>query len=101
MSFELFLGNDNLVELVRLKNRMTGLFVNDAVMSLTIKDAADQTLAGPLTMDSVPGTDGEYQVVVPGATALVERASTFAEITVSAPFNGYWRKPFLPQVRKE
>lgn len=64
----LYKENDNLLELSGLKNKKTGLFINDAVVTVTVFEANGTTettgQVWPATMSYVAASDGKYDVTL-------------------------------------
>lgn len=94
--------NDNEVELGALRDRDG--FINDADVTVTIKDSAGAEVSGvtfPLTMDYVAASEGVYRAVVDKALAVAEGKSYRAEITVSASGgrDGFWDIDFKARRR--
>jgi hypothetical protein len=70
-----FVGNSNNIEVNGLRSDLESKFLNDATITVTIKDASGQPVSGevwPQTMSYVPGTDGNY---VLGLTRFLEMNS--------------------------
>ena len=70
--------NDNVVELNNLYNDFAGDFVNDATVTVTIKDLEGNVLFNS-AMDYVSGSDGKYRVLVPAELDLGDAGD---EVTV-------------------
>lgn len=65
--FSLYVGNDNLIELDELKNDAADTFVNDAVVTCTMRDSDGVEISGeswPLSMAYVSGSDGKYRATL-------------------------------------
>jgi hypothetical protein len=96
-----FVANTNLIELIDVKGAIEDEFVNNATVSVTIKDASGTNVAGvtwPLTMAYVADSDGEYRAIMPHGAALVSGRQYTAEISLDAGENrvGFWRHVFRP-----
>jgi len=75
MTDVLYLDTDNVYRVDGVKNSQTGEFINDAVVTLTLKDADGVEIVGetwPLTLDYVAGSDGSYQAALTDALELVD-----------------------------
>lgn len=59
-----YVGNTNNLELTGLKDDITNAYINDATVTVTVKDSGGLELPGiawPLTMDYVPASNGNYR----------------------------------------
>ena len=58
----IYIGNDNLIQIVALKDVKTGQFVNSAVLKATLKDSAGVDVPGAinLPLDYIVGSNGDY-----------------------------------------
>lgn len=73
----LWIGNDNIVELIGYRSATTGQFLNAATVTVTLKDAAGVDVSGeswPKSMAYVDGSNGTYRATLPAALPLVEYA---------------------------
>lgn len=64
---DLFVGNDNLVTVDELKNVSDGSYINDATVTMTLKDSSDADVANgswPVTLGYVTSSNGKYQGVL-------------------------------------
>lgn len=62
-----FVANTNVLDLIGLKEEITETFINNATVTVTIKDAEGTSVAGqawPLAMDYVASSDGDYRAFV-------------------------------------
>jgi len=75
------IGSDNIVRLDRLKDASAEVYVNSAVVSFRLKDAAGGTLQGPTPMSFIAGSDGRYEGLIQDTLALVENAVYSIEVT--------------------
>ncbi len=102
----IFYANDNLFELLGLKNAETGAFINTATVTLNLHKKSDDSLvagAGPLNMTYRTASNGEYVATIPD-TANVDRNERYiAKITADggAGLQGYWEIQVQSQVRYE
>jgi hypothetical protein len=99
-----FVGNTNLLEIRGLKSAVEGTFINDATVSVTVKDASGAAITGqtwPTAMIYVAASQGDYRAVIEDDAALTARQTYTAEITVNAGVNriGFWKYVFKPQDR--
>jgi hypothetical protein len=96
-----FVANTNLLELIGLKSAVEDAFINDATVSVTVKDASGANVAGvtwPVTMDYVAASSGDYRAIIPHGAALVSGRQYTAGISVNAGADrvGFWRFVFRP-----
>lgn len=83
----LYVGNDTVLELERLKNDLTGEYVNEATVSVTLVEHDGVVVAGdtwPKAMPYVPGSEGAYRTILSAGLALVANRKYEARITVDA-----------------
>jgi hypothetical protein len=96
-----FVANTNVLELRGLKGAIEDQFVNNATVSVTIRDAGGANVSGvtwPLSLDYVADSAGDYRAVIPHGAALVSGRQYTAEISVDAGADrvGFWRYVFRP-----
>lgn len=99
-----FVGNTNLLELNGLKNEAAGAFVNDASVTVTIKDAEGANVSGavwPMTMVYVEASDGDYRVALSHELPFEAKATYTAliEADSGAEAFGHWEFRFKPLTR--
>lgn len=99
-----FIANTNLLDLVGLKAEVGDEFINDAVVTVTIKDLNGVNLSGetwPLTMEYVSGSDGTYRVALVNTLPFL-RQTYVAHIDVDAGEDrvGHWEYKFKPVIRR-
>lgn len=99
-----FVGNTNLLEIRGLKSAVEGTFINNATVTVTVKDASGSNVTGqtwPTSMSYVVASSGDYRAVIEDDAVLAARQTYTAEITVNAGVNriGFWRYVFKPQDR--
>ena len=86
MAVEFYLRNDEEAGIKRLRDK-TGAFIDDATVTLTIKDSAGAEVGGiawPLALDYVALSEGHYLGIIDKAIALTKGVKYLAEITVVA-----------------
>lgn len=92
---DIFVGNDNILELSELKNAASGAYLNAATVEATITDWATGTaipsVTNPVTLSFVSGSNGRYRAVLESTAGFtpgqkVRIVITSAEGTV----NGRW-----------
>src|SRR5512143_1733125 len=104
-----YVGNTNDLELTGLKSDAEDTYLNDATITVTVKDAAGNSVAGeewPATMTYVDGSNGDYVLGLTYLLELVGGAKYTAVIDAdasdtSAERYGHWEFPFTAQVRKK
>jgi hypothetical protein len=103
-----YVANTNNLELRGLKSVSSGEFINDAVVTVTIKDGkvSDSDLAGeswPLTMEYVVGSDGDYRVGLTHTLPFVAKhhytAIIDSEVGSPPERTGHWEFPFKASTR--
>ena len=105
MKYELYLNNDNTLEVAGLQNAVTGQYINDATVEVTLRDADGDEVAGqnwPLTLSYVTDSDGIYRGTLEDDLELTARADYTAEITVDAgaDLTGQWSMPIIAITRE-
>jgi len=99
-----FVGNTNVLELTGLQNALTAAYINDATVTVTVKDAAGTAVSGetwPLAMSYVAASNGDYRAVLVNGLALLAGRKYVAHIDADggADLDGNWQLPFWPQTR--
>jgi hypothetical protein len=99
-----FVGNTNVLELLGLKSAIEDAFVNDADVTVTVKDKAGEEVAGqtwPTTMDYLAASDGNYRAIVKDTIQFVhdKEYRAFIEVDAGADRIGHWEFKFTPTVR--
>lgn len=99
--------SDNVIEVRRLRNTVTGALQSSATVEATIKDSNGDNLTGitqPITLSAVSGTDGLYRGSFPaqdisGPTAVVVGTLLTVIITANAGAGLYRTKTFVAEVK--
>lgn len=100
-----FVANTNVLELLGLKNEVSGAFINSAVVTVTLKDKTTLTavtgMTWPATMTYVPLSDGDYRLILEDDLALIPKTNYIAVIDANGGINliGHWEFPFKPETR--
>lgn len=99
-----FYLNDNMVELLGLKDQVTEAFVNDATVTAVMKDAAGDEVTGqtwPLTLVYITASDGVYRGVLDAAldVELGDRVTVEATVSASGGRNGFFSKKTVVRER--
>lgn len=83
----LFEGNDMVLEVSALRNEVTGAFLNNATVSVSLSDSEGNPVDGnawPLALEYVSGSDGIYRVTLADTLALTADARYLAELIADA-----------------
>ena len=83
----LYINNDNLLSVENLKNAATGVYINDATVSATLKNSSGVNVTGqswPLTLTFVSSSNGVYRGTLEDGLVLNEGETYTAEITADA-----------------
>jgi hypothetical protein len=96
--------NDNLLELVGLKDVVSGSFANSATVTVTLVDKDDVEVAGetwPLTMSYVAASDGLYRAVLKDTLTFVVDDLYTAKIDANdgADRQAHWKFPVRVETR--
>lgn len=98
-----FLSNTNVIILDELTLASTGAYINDATVTVTIKDENDTELTGetwPLTMSYVTGSDGKYAGAVSSSVSVSAGDLLSCEVTATSGGNtGFWDAPLRVKAR--
>ncbi len=100
----LYRNNDHLIRLTGLQDSITDAYVNDATVTVTIKDLDGNEVAGiswPVTMDYEATSDGDYRATLDKAIVLAIGKRYTAEITVaSGTRDAFFELPIQAQIRE-
>lgn len=95
LTLSLYKDNDNLIVLDSLYDQGAGAYINDATVTITLTDSADEEVSGqswPLTLSYVSDSNGKYQGVVDADAALTAGARYLADITAErGTLKGRWK----------
>lgn len=83
----LFVISDNVVTVNSVRNTVSGDYINNATVTLSLADAAGSAVSGqswPLTLDYVASSNGKYQGVIDSAASLLVGKRYKATITINA-----------------
>lgn len=84
MSETIYIDSDNLVTVDALYDNAAAAYVNDATVTMTLKDRAGTEVSGetwPVTLSYVSGSNGKYQGTL-SDTLTLSRGKTY-EVTIS------------------
>ncbi len=101
-----FVNNDNYVELSALKNAITDVFINDATVTVTVKDTDGIEIglpsgeSFPKTMAYVADSDGIYRVTFDKETEWIVGTKYVATIiATSSGLDAEWTIDIIVKVR--
>jgi len=99
-------GNDMTIELRGLEHEVTGDYIDNATVAVTLKDSDGAEVAGeswPLTMSYVADSNGKYRATLVDTLTLVDRARYTATITADAGagMRAKWVENLACQLRKK
>lgn len=99
-----FCANTNILECRDLKAELDGTAINDATVTVTVKDFDGVELAGatwPRAMNYIPGSEGNYRVYFSEALPFQAKQSYIAFIDADGGANrfGHFEFHFKPLVR--
>lgn len=101
-----FVANTNILELLELRDGLTGAYINDASVAVTTIEDEDGNavfpLSGsPITMDYVASSDGNYRAVLDATLPLSAGVCYIAHIDADAGPDriGHWEFRFKPLTR--
>lgn len=83
----IYQGNDTIIELAGLKNEVSGAFINNATVNVTLVDSLGVQVTGqawPLALAYVALSDGAYRATLGFNLPLILNAKYSANVFVSA-----------------
>jgi hypothetical protein len=90
----IYVAADNLIRWDSMQLASTGVFVNDATVTFTLKSAAGAAVAGAtaIAMPYVAASNGRYEGVLESTVSLTVGATYYLEVTAtSGGANGFRR----------
>jgi hypothetical protein len=101
-----FVANTNNLDLLGLQNASNGAYVNDATVSVTVKDSNGVNVSGetwPISMNYVSASNGNYRCVLSDGISFSPGMTYTAEISVNAGSNriAYWSYDFRALTRRD
>lgn len=101
----IFVGNTSLLEVRELKAAADDEFINDAAVSVTLKDAAGTDVTGetwPVEMEYVAASDGWYRAALSHELDLEAGETYYAHIDADAGEDrvGHWEYAFVAKTRR-
>jgi hypothetical protein len=102
--YEIFVGNDTVLEVQGLRSDVTGEPMNAATLAVTLLDVGGAEVAGqvwPKPMAYVGGSKGLYRAMLPATLPLVADARYTARITADAgpDLIGTWNMECVARLR--
>jgi len=102
----LFVLNDNILELIGLKDVVLDSFMNAATVTITLNDRNDVPVTGqtwPTAMDYVAASDGKYRAVLEDAMSLDAGKNYTAIIDADGGVNlkGHWEVELKAEIRTD
>jgi len=97
-----FIANTNILELIGLKSNLNGEFINDANVTVTIKDKAGTEIASEAAMLYVATSNGDYRATISHELEFDPNEFYFAHITADGGTNriGSWQFRFRTEIRR-
>jgi len=77
--------SDTLLEVLKVKNKATGVLIPAATVTVTLKDLRGQNVVGatwPITLAAVGGSAGDYQGILPDILQVQPGRRYVAKVTV-------------------
>lgn len=103
MDCTIYVGNNNLVDLIGLKNAATDSYENSADVSLRLIADDGSEIEGqtwPLTMNYVADSDGDYRATLSKDLVITHKQVITADITaVASGITGNWKTPCRVETR--
>lgn len=105
MTTTAYVANTNVLEVRGLKSAIEDTFINDAIVSVTVKDGEGAAVAGqswPATMAYVAASDGWYRAIIEDAVEFEAGETYYAFIDADAGTDriGHWEFAFIPKTRR-
>lgn len=99
-----YVANTNVLELIGLKSAIEDAYVNDATVSVTVKDSSGSNVSGqswPTTMTYVTDSNGNYRAILKDVAVLQARKNYTAVVSVNAGSDriGHWEFEFTAVTR--
>lgn len=100
----LYLGNNSIVDVSGLRNDLSGDYVTDANVTMTLLNAAGAEVSGvawPMPLDYVPDSNGVYRATLPYSLELSEGARYVARVVADAGagLRAEWDMPCVGRLR--
>jgi len=100
-----YIDNTNVLEVRGLAELVTGDFINDATVTMTLKDANGEELAGqdwPWSMAYLADSDGTYRGIIKDTVEMQDGVEYFAHIDATGGPDqvGHWEFAFKAKIRR-
>ena len=100
----LYIDNTNSIWVKGLQNSVTGEYVNNATVTVSLSDKSGALVSGsswPLTLAYVTGSDGFYQASLPASLNLVNTRYYVASVTadVAGEYQAAWDQTVVARQR--
>lgn len=101
----IYIDNDNVIELIGLKDVTQDTFVNDASVTVTLLDSSGDEVSGqawPFILVYVSGSDGDYRATLEDGLVL-SFGGTYTAIVIAdagADLIGKWTVKVVAKIRK-
>ena len=104
MAEGVYVENDNVITLVGLKNKVSGAWINDATVTVTLLDEYGTEVSGqswPATLSYVAASNGEYQATLEDVLNLSPDVEYIAKVTADGGvgLKGVWEEPLSSVTR--
>jgi len=101
----IFKDNDMVLEVSDITNDTTGVHINDATVTATIKDSTGADVSGiafPITLSYVANSDGVYRGLLPAELVLTSNARYKAIIDAvsGSGSKAHWEVDLVCKIRK-
>lgn len=105
MTTTAYVANTNVLEVRGLKSAIEDAFINDATVSVTVKDGEGVEVAGqswPAAMAYVTSSDGWYRTIIEDGVDFEADETYYAFIDADAGTDriGHWEFAFVPKTRR-
>lgn len=104
MASIIYVANTNVLELSGLKSAIEDAFINDATVTVTLKDSSGSNVAGqtwPTTMAYVAASDGVYRAIMKDGLSIAAEGeyTAFIEANAGTDRIGHWEFPITAATR--
>ena len=98
----LLVANDQLIQVIALKNVSTGAYVNNGVGTATLKDSGGVNVTGAinLALSYKAATNGEYEALMASTVVLVAGSEYTLHVDFTSPAVFHAEVPCVARVRR-
>lgn len=105
MACIVYVANTNVIELSGLKSAIENEFIDDAMVTLTVKDESGAAVVGqawPAVLAFVAASAGLYRGIIEDDVAMTAGTTYYAHIDADAGADrkGHWEFAFVPKIRR-